>query len=266
MRKILGIIALGLSIIASPLAAQTTAGSGRALKLEQRITDPNGIIATAEVNLNGPRSDAAFPGGPLTDADSAASFSGAVDLNSFSSIAGVGLGERLTTSALDTSAMASASQATGTATVNDLAFSLGTDVGTVANTNIGSLLNITATTVQSTSTATVSPLAATGTTRIENLQLSGSVLSTGTLNFTAEQQAQLAAGTLAPNTVIFTGGGITITLNQQIRTPGTNAITTNAIAVQFTNLPVGTGVKSGELLVASSSASATAAQEPVSAP
>ena len=256
MRKFLGLIALGLSIIASPLAAQKTAGSGRALELNQTITGTG--IATATVKVSGPRSDAAFPGGPATDTDSAASVNQTIDLSAF----GAGLSERLSTGVLETSAMAAAAQATGTATVNNLAFSLGTNVSTVPNTTIGSLLNITATTVQSTSTATVNPLDTTGTTRIEGLQLSGSLFTGGTLTLTAEQQAQLAAGT--PNIVIFDAAGVKITLNQQVETATTNAdgtrtlaLTTDAIAVKFTNAPVGTGVKNGELLIASSSASAT---------
>jgi len=157
--------------------------------------------------------------------------------------------------------MASIMQGTGTARVNDLAFSLG---AITPVTNIGSLLNITATTVQSTSTVTVSPLDATGTTTIENLQLSGSLFTGGTLTLTAAQQAALTAGT--PNIVIFDAAGVKITLNRQVETTTNNAdgtttlaLTTDAIAVQFTNAPVGTGVKNGELLIASSSASATTA-------
>jgi hypothetical protein len=121
--------------------------------------------------------------------------------------------------------------------------------------------------VQSTSTATVSPLDASGTTTIQNLQLTGSLFTGGTLTLSAEVQAQLAAGTVAPNTVIFDAAGVKITLNRQVETVTRNAngtttlaLATDAIAVQFMGLPVGTGVKNGELLIASSSASATAIQ------
>ncbi len=253
MRKILGLIALALSFIASPLAAQT-ASSGQALQLDQTITGP----ATLTVEANGPRSDAAFPGGPATDADSAASVNQSTDLSAF----GVGLSERLSTGVLETSAMASATQATGTATVNNLAFALGANTSALPTVTIGSLLNITATTVQSTSMATVSPLAVTGTTTITGLQLSGSVFTGGSLILSQAQVDALAAGTVAPNTVIFNEGGIKITLNRQVVTgagTSTLAIATDAIAVEFLNAPVGTGFKNGELLIASSSASATAA-------
>lgn len=250
MRNIFGLIALGLSFIASPLAAQTTASSGQGVQLNQEITDSL-TGATVRANVNTPRAAAAFPGGPASDSQPIASVNETITLGAF----GVGLSERLTTGVIETSAVASATQATGTATVNNLAFSLGT--GDI------SLLSITATTVQSTSTATVSPLDAMGTTTISNLQLTGSLFGpSGTLTLTAEQQAALDAGT--PNIEIFNAGGVKITLNQQAETTTTNAdgsttlaIKTNAIAVQFTNVPVGTTTKNGELLIASSSASVT---------
>ncbi len=258
MRKLLGLIALGLSLIASPLAAQTTASTGRGVRLNQTVTEPLGL-ARADVAFETETTAAAFPSGPPEFSQIRRGFDQSIDLSAF----GAGLSERLTTGFINISAMASATQATGTATVNNLNFSLGT--------NLSSLLTITSTTVQSTSTATVSPLDASGTTTIQNLQLTGSLFTGGTLTLSAELQAQLAAGTVAPNTVIFDSAGVKIILNRQVETPTTNAdgsstlaIATDAIAVQFTNAPVGTGVKNGELLIASSSASATTAAVPIS--
>lgn len=255
MRKLLGLIALGLGLIAAPLSAQSTEGSGQGVRLNQTITDTV-TGTTVRANVNTVRSVAAFPGGPPEDADTVAAVNETFNLSAIA-----GLSESLATGAINTSAMATATQATGTATVNNLNFSLGT--------NLSSLLTITSTTVQSTSTAAVSPLDASGTTTIQNLQLTGSLFSAtgGTLTLSAELQAQLAAGTVAPNTVIFDSAGVKIILNRQVETTTTNAdgstklaIATDAIAVQFTNVPVGTGLKNGELLIASSSASATTAQ------
>ncbi len=173
----------------------------------------------------------------------------------------MGLRERLAATLIETSAMASETQASGTARVEGLAFNIGTTNGNI------NLINITATNVQSTSTATVSPLDTTGTTTISNLQLTGSLFGpSGTVTLSAELQAQLAAGTVAPNTVIFDANGVKVILNRQVETSTTVngkttlALTTDAIAVQFLNAPVGTGFKTGEIVVASSSASATAVQ------
>jgi len=148
VRKILGLIALGLSVLASPLAAQRTESSARGVRVNETVTTQ---LGTASGQINSATSNAAFPAGPPSDADPVASLNQTIDLGA----ALVGLSERVTTSAIDTRAVASETGAMGTATVNDLAFSLRTaDI---------SLLSITATSVQSTSTATVSPLDATGT-------------------------------------------------------------------------------------------------------
>jgi hypothetical protein len=195
-----------------------------------------------------------LPGGPASDADLVVAVNENISLSAF----GAGLRERINTTVIAASAMASATQATGTATVNNLAFSIGTDQS--------SLLSITALRVESTSSATTSPLDTTGTATITNLQLTGSVFGpSGTLILSPKQQLALAAGT--PNIVVFNQDGLKITLNRQVETVTRNAngtttlaLATDAIAVQFTDFAVGTGFKTGELLIASSSASATAVQ------
>ncbi len=72
MRNILGLIALGLSFIASPLAAQT-AGSAQGLEIDQTITGPAGV-ATITADVDTVRSAATFPGGPPTDSDRVLNF------------------------------------------------------------------------------------------------------------------------------------------------------------------------------------------------
>ncbi len=254
MRKLLGLIALALSLIASPLAAQT-ASSGQAFRLAQTVTDP--AVGTSNDEINTATAEASFPG------VSAANESSIFLLRELSFTAfGAGLREKIflggSENALQATATASATEALGTARVNNVNFDLGTD-------DI-SMLNIFAQTVQSTSTATVSPLDTTGTTTIVGLQLTGSVFGpTNTLTLTAEQQAALTAGT--PNIVVFNQDGLKITLNRQVETTTPNAdgtttlaLAVDAIAVEFNDFALGTGLKNGEVVFASSSASVTTAQ------
>jgi hypothetical protein len=116
-------------------------------------------------------------------------------------------------------------------------------------------LDVTATTITSTSSASglVHPNTATGSSSIEDLKISG--LALGLL-----PPIDLT-GTISPpaNDVILNLAGLTITLNQQIvmEAPGGTGISieTNAIAIDFSNFALGTGLVNGDIIVGDSFAS-----------
>jgi hypothetical protein len=111
---------------------------------------------------------------------------------------------------------------------------------------LASLLGLSATTIQSSSQAnSVGGLDASGSTTIEGLTLTGSLLGGLAIN-----------GSLfvnpAPNTVLFNIVGLSITLNEQtlfgdgITTTG---ISTNAIDIAFNNFALGTNLLNGNIIV-----------------
>jgi hypothetical protein len=136
---------------------------------------------------------------------------------------------------------------TATSTVDDLSLDLKT-AGLVPIT----ILDVTATTITSTSSASalVSPNTATGSSSIEDLTISGLAVGTPiTLTGTVDP---------SPNDVILNLAGLTITLNQQTLSGNGfdgKAIVTDAIAINFSSVPLGAGLLSGQIVIANSAAS-----------
>ena len=95
---------------------------------------------------------------------------------------------------------------------------------------------------------TVGGFDASGDTIIEGLVLSGSVFG-----------ALLFDGSLFvnpdPNTILFSGVGLSIILNEQILSSG--GIETNAIHIAFNDFALGTGLKNGDIILAHTEAFAT---------
>jgi hypothetical protein len=116
----------------------------------------------------------------------------------------------------------------------------------------GAIFDVTATTISSTSSVNgTSP--ATGSTTITGLSL------------TVAGQTFTFPGTQTPpaNDVIFNSGGLTVTLNQQIPdTAETEGITTNAVAINFTDFHVGPNVVNGAVDIGQSAASLIVIPEP----
>lgn len=132
--------------------------------------------------------------------------------------------------------------ATAKAVVNNLATNLNLLLGPA-------LLNLSANTITSQSSVNAFGLpTAYGSSDIEGLNLSGSAL--GGLNIVGGVYANAA-----PNTVLVNLGGLEVVLNQQIH--GTNSIVTNAIAIEFQNFVLGTGVLNGDVIIGHSQAAFT---------
>ncbi len=145
---------------------------------------------------------------------------------------------------------------TATSTVNGLDMNLSLAL-------LGSLLDVSATTLTSTSTASYfgSPLY-TGSSEIENLFISGTALGGPGIHVNA---GGLAATPV--NDILLNLGDIAIVANYQ--TPFYNGsqidgIQTAALAIGFNNFAFGTGLLSGEILIGDSAAAVTGVPEPAS--
>ena len=222
-------------IWASPALAQSS--SGFALSADQTITGAN--VANATVTV-GPISPTSCSGPNCTDSAAAANLNTTVALTSGL----LGTSEQLQARALSSDSMTTPTEATATATILDLSAGIGL---TATTPFINSLFGLSATTITSTSTANAGGL--TGSTLIEGLTLTGSAF---TPEFLAAFDASLFLSP-DPNTILFSLGGLTIILNEQLFSG--DSITTNAIHVMFDDFAVGTGLKSGDLIFASTTAS-----------
>ncbi|NJC05388.1 hypothetical protein GGQ97_001181 [Sphingomonas kaistensis] len=256
MRKSLTCLAtLSLSLLATPALAQTASSSGYALGANETVKV--GGITTATVSI-----------GPVA----ATSGSAPPDYNVSNSVASVqeaaslttgltGLSQRVETGLLSSNSTGTATGASATATVNDLAAGIGLTV--INDPRLAGLFSIGATTIQSQSTASsLGGLSATGSTTIEGLVIGGSVLSGLNINASLFSNPD-------PNTVLFDLGGLFIILNEQIMEGDgltSLGITTNAIRVGFNNFALGTGVANGNLIIGQSRASVTAAVAAVPEP
>ena len=147
----------------------------------------------------------------------------------------------LTTGSLtDTASSSFPPTETGTATSTADDFSL----------DLRSIFDLSATTISSTSSVNGTP-SATGSTTIADLSL------------TVAGQTIPFSGTPSANDVIFSLPGLTVTLNQQIPdTTETAGITTNAIAINFTNFAVGPNHVNGAVDIGQSMASIAIIPEP----
>jgi hypothetical protein len=136
-----------------------------------------------------------------------------------------------------------------TATVDNLALGLTSKLGAAPPIT---LLGIGATVVQSTSSVDGAP-SATGFTSLAGLTLTGTALGALTINASLFDNP-------APNTILLDLAGISIILNEQIRSGDgvTGAgIITNALHARFTNFLLGSGLLNGDIIVSDSRAAIT---------
>lgn len=236
----LHLAAVGLSLISTSAFSQSASSSGYALGVNQTITVPNIANATVTVGPLAATSGTAPPNYNVSN--SVASLNQTATLTT-----GVGgTSEQLQTGLLSSNSMGTATGASATATVDRLSVGIGTT--TLATSFLASIFGIEATTIQSTSSASISGL--TGSTTIADLMITGSGL--GGFTFSAAGNS-----TPMPNTVLFMSAllGVSIILNEQIISG--NSITTNAIHVAFNNFAVGTGLKSGDIIISQTQAAFT---------
>ena len=144
---------------------------------------------------------------------------------------------------------------TATATVNGLDLHLNA-IGLLPV----SLLGLTATTITSTTSVSgYGALSAHGSTSIENLTLNGSLVGAASLSGVTYINPPA-------NDVIFDAGGLEVILNQQIPLAGGVGLQTNAIAVLFNDLPLGTSLVDGTIDIATSQALISGAAAPAPEP
>lgn len=237
---LLGAICLGTS--SSPLVAQSASSSGYTVGAEETVSVPLAADVTVSVGPVAPAGGNAPPPYDTTSTVLSATENAALT----SGLGGVS--QQLLTDLLTTNANGTATAAEATSTVNEFTLSLS---------GLSGLINLTATTIQSYSQANSNGgLDASGTTTIEGLDLSGSIF--GSL---------LIDGSLyvnpAPNTVLFSAGGLSIILNEQFAQGDGVAgigIETNAIHIGFDNFLLGTGLLNGDIIVGHSQAFASAGQ------
>jgi hypothetical protein len=234
--------AICLGLASSPLLAQTASSSGYAVDVDQTVNVP--ILPDVNVGIGPLASASGSAPAPYDTTNTVLSVN-----NNAALIAGLlGINQQLQTSVLITNVNGTATGAEATSTVNDLSLSIA---------GLASLFNLSATTIQSYSQAnSVGGLDASGTTTIEGLNLGGTLLG-----------ALLIDSSLfvnpAPNTILFSGGGLSIILNEQIALGDgltSIGIETNAIHIGLDNFLLGTGLVDGDIIIGHSQAFATIAQ------
>ena len=231
----IGLAAICLGLWGSAASAQTASSSGFALDVNQTVTAPLATTVTVDIGPLAQTSGTAPP--DYNVSNSVASVNQSIALTSGPIV----FSENLSTGLLSSNSMGTATGAQATATVDNLSLGIG------STPFLSALFSISATTIESFSQAdAIGGLS--GTTTIEGLVLGGSIFG-----------GLVIDGSLfinpAPNTVLFSGGGLTITLNEQILSA--NGITTNAINIGFDDFLLGTELKDGSIIIASTSASVT---------
>lgn len=238
--------AASLALISASASAQTASSSGFALSVNQTVTAPQVATVGVTVGPLAPTSGTTSPSSPTYSSSN--QVAGATQAFVLTSGVG-GTSEQVQTGILSSSSTGSTTGSSATATVNNLSVGIGT-TPLVGSQFLASLFGISATTIQSQSFASASGLS--GTTTIEGLLLTGSAFN----GFTFDAAATLNP---APNTVLFFNAllGLSVILNEQIISG--DSITTNAINIGFNNFAVGTGLKSGNIIVSSTTAAFTGA-------
>ncbi len=234
----IGLAAICIGLWGSSASAQTASSSGFALDVNQTVTAPLTTTVTVDIGPLAQTSGSAPPDYNVSNS--------VASVNQTISLTGglLPVSEQISTGLLTSNSTGTADGAQATATINNLALDIG------SGSFLPSLFNISATTIQSFSQAnTIGGFDASGTTTIEGLVLSGSAL--GALVFDGNLLVNPA-----PNTILFSGGGLSIILNEQILSA--SGITTNAINIGFTNFPIGTGLQNGNIIFAQTQASAVA--------
>ena len=242
-----------LGFCQSPALAQSASSSAYAVGAHENVSAAGVVNATVNVGPIAQSSGAAPPS--YNNSASVASLSQSANLTT-----GAGaVSQSFNTGLLTSNSSGTSTAAQGTATVNNLNLSVADSA------LLGSLLGVSATTIQSTSQAnSVGGLDASGSTTIEGLSLYGLLLNGATID-----------GSLfinpSPNTVLLSLAGLTITLNEQTMLgDGINSlgISTNAIDVAFNNFALGTNLVNGNIIVGHSEAlaslSSAAVPEPAS--
>jgi hypothetical protein len=214
-----------------------------------KVATSDGYAISVDLNLTLAVPIASATVSPLGDATGTApapygdtAHVASVDLNSgnilgLATLLHIGTGVIDSSASSDANGLLSTATTTGTTTINDLG------VG-IVNFPLSTFLNVNATTLTSTSQVTggFGTLNAMGTSSIEDLSIS----LLGANIVTAEVAAQVANGTLAPNTGLDVNGlvGLSVLLNEQIVTGDgitSRGITTNTIHLHFdaVNLDLG---------------------------
>lgn len=243
----LHLAAAGLSLISTSALAQTASSSAYALNVDQTVTAPAVANVTIGIGPLAPTSGNAPPSYNVSNS--------VVSVNQTATLTSgvLGTSEQIQTGLLTSNSTGTSTGASATATVNDLSVGIGTTSSLTPF--LASILGISATTIQSQSTASsIGGLSASGSTTIEGLTLTGSAFN----NF--EFNAALFANA-APNTVLFNALGLSIILNEQITFGDgitSSGITTNAINIGFNNFATGLGLTSGNIIIGSSTAAVTA--------
>jgi hypothetical protein len=235
--SILGTLAAcaAASIWASPAAAAASS-SAYAVGVNQTVTAPN--LANVNVSV-GPLAATSGTAPPsYNNSASVASLDQTAALNTTGMLAPVVVNENLGATALSSNSQGTTSGAQATATIANGAVTVGT-AGLPT-----SLFNLVTTTIQSFSQANAGGVS--GSTTIEGLNLTGSIFGASTY--------AILSSTPSPNTILFSGLGLTITLNEQILS-GTTGITTNAIHINFNNFAAGTGLTNGDIILGHTQAS-----------
>lgn len=240
----------GIIFAGSPALAQSTSSSAYALGVNETVAAP--LVPNVNVTI-----------GPVVPVSGSAppnyNVSGSlISLNETSTLVGtplVGIGQSLGTGLLLTNANGSPLSAEATATINNLSFGLTSHLTIIPL----SLLNLTATTIESYSQAnSIGGLDASGHTTIEGLSLGGSAL--GGLVFDGSLFVNPN-----PNTVLLNLAGLSIILNEQIASGDgvtSTGIATNAVAIRFNNFALGTGLANGAVILGHSEAFARLAAVP----
>lgn len=243
-----GVLAFALpaALIASSAGAATLPIASSAYGVWADLTVLGGITATI-----GPVADVSGVAPPAYNLSS-----GVVDLDTSVDLTTGGpvpitLGTLAATGVL-TSTASSPFTPTPTSTATSTVDGLSLDLKTTGLTPV-TILDITATTISSTSSASalVSPNTATGSTTIEDLTISGLAVGLTPITLTGIVDPSV-------NDEIFDLGGLTITLNQQTLSGNGydgKAIATDAIAIDFSSVPLGTGLVNGQIVIANSVAS-----------
>jgi hypothetical protein len=240
---LLAAVCLGLS--STQAFAQSASSSAYAANANESVSTAGIVTANVNVGPIAPSGGSAPP--PYNNSASVASLSDSAGLTTGL----LGVTQGLQTGILTSNSNGSSTGGEATATVNNLALTLGTSQ------LLSSLLNLSATTIQSYSQAnSVGGLDASGSTTIEGLVITGSVLAGLTID-----------GSLfvnpAPNTVLLSLDGLSIILNEQtalgdgITSAG---ISTNAIHLAFDGFPLGTSLANGDIIIGHSQALASLGQ------
>lgn len=240
--------AVAAMLSATPAMAQTASSSAYGLSANETATAPG--LATVNVSVQ-PVARAAGSAPPsYSQSNTVAS------VNQSAAIGGlVTLNQNLSTGLITSTASGTATGSTATSTINNLSAGL-SGLNGLFDSNV---LSIGATTITSTSSASsAGGLTTSGSSLIEGLRITGSLLGNLSLDLSALANA-------APNTTVLNLGGLSLIFNQQSTLgDGINSIgtSTNAIQLNFNNFVSGTRLLNGTVNIGHSEALATAAAVP----